>query len=114
MDNNARNASRALSVIKTLSAHPWANSPKILVSLVRSLVCSRLTYGLEAMPHITDLGLAHFTWIEVHGLWTALRLLRSVPHSLLYREAGVLPLGQKFWGSTSSLVQPSTSSTVRQ
>ena len=29
-------------------------------------------------------------------------------------EAGVLPLGQKFWGSTSSLVQPSTSSAVRQ
>ena len=87
VDNNARNASRALIVIKALSAQPWANSPKILVSLVRSLVRSRLIYGLEAMPHITDSGLARLTRIEVHGLRIALGLPRSAPHSLVYREA---------------------------
>ena len=64
VDNNARNASRALNLIKALSAQPWANSPKILVCLVRCLVRSRLTYGLEAMPHITDTGLARLTRIE--------------------------------------------------
>ena len=95
VDNNARNASHALNVIKALSAQPWANSPKILVSLVRSLVRSRLIYGLEAMPHNTDSGLARLTRIEVHGLRTALGLSRSAPHSLVYREAGVLPLGQR-------------------
>ena len=68
VDNNARNASRALNLIKALSAQPWANSPKTLVSLVRCLVRSRLTYGLEAMPHITDTGLARLTRIEEHGL----------------------------------------------
>ena len=52
---------------------------------------SRLAYGLEAMPHITDSGLARLTRIEVHGLRTALGLPRSAPHSLVYREAGVLP-----------------------
>ena len=46
------------------------------------------------MPHITDSGLARLTRIEVHGLRTALGLPRSAPHSLVYREAGVLPLGQ--------------------
>ena len=94
VDNNSRNASRALSLIKALSAQPWANSPKTLVSLVRCLVRSRLTYGLEAMPHITDTGLARLTRIEVHGLRIALGLPQSAPHSLVYREAGVLPLGQ--------------------
>ena len=37
--HNARNASRALNVIKVLSAQPWANTPKILVNVVRALVC---------------------------------------------------------------------------
>ena len=59
VDNIAKSASRALNVIKVLSAQPWANSPKSLVSLVR-----RLT-----------------------------RLLGVLAHSLVYREAGVLPLG---------------------
>ena len=40
--------SRALNVIKVLSTQPWENPPKVLVSLVRSLVRSRLVYGLEA------------------------------------------------------------------
>ena len=84
VDNNARNASRALIVIKALSAQPWANSPKIHVSLVRSLVRSRLIYGLEAIPYITDSGLARLTQIEVHGLRTALGLPRSAPDSLVY------------------------------
>ena len=46
------------------------------------------------MPHITDTGLARLTRIEVHGLRIALGLPQSAPHSLVYREAGVLPLGQ--------------------
>ena len=94
VDNNAKSASRVLNVIKILSAQPRAKSPKILVSLVRSLVRSLLTYGLEDMPHITDSGLACLTKMEVHGLQTALGLPRSAPHSLVYREAGVLLLGQ--------------------
>ena len=117
VDNNARNASRALNLIKALSTHPWANSPKILISLVRSLVRSRLTYGLEAMPHITDTGLARLTWIEVHGLWITLGLPRSAPHSLVYREAGVLPLGQHIQLSAAKYkfrCQTVTNSTVQE
>ena len=117
VDNNAKSASRALNVIKVLSAQPWANSPKILVSLVRSPVRSLLTYGLEAMPHITDSGLACLTKMEVHGLRTALGLPRSAPHSLVYREAGVLPLGQYFQLSAAKYkfcCQTVTNSTVHE
>ena len=35
--------------------------PKILVNVVRALVRSRLSYGLEAMPHLLKTGLARFT-----------------------------------------------------
>ena len=89
--HNARNASRALNVIKVVSAQPWANTPKIPVNVVRALVRSRLSYGLEAMPHLSKTGLARLTAIEVRGLRLALGLPQSVPQCLVYREAGLLP-----------------------
>ena len=78
---------------------------------------SRLTYGLEAMPHITDSDLARLTRIEVHGLRIALGLLRSAPHNLVYREAGVLPLGQHIQLSAAKYkfrCQTVTNSTVHE
>ena len=45
-----------LSVIKVLTAQPWANTPKILVNVVRALVRLRLSYG-QAMPHLSETGL---------------------------------------------------------
>ena len=89
--HNARNASRALNVIKVLSAQPWANTSKILVNVVRALMRSRLSYGLGAMPHLSKTGLARLTAIEVRGLRLALGLPQSVPQCLVYREAGLLP-----------------------
>ena len=89
--HNARNASRALNVIKVVSAQPWANTPKMPVNVVRALVRSRLSYGLEAMPHLSKTGLARLTAIEVRGLRLALGLPQSVPQCLVYREAGLLP-----------------------
>ena len=50
------------------------NTPKILVNVVRALVRSRLSYGLEAMPHLSKTGLARLTAIEVRGLRLALGL----------------------------------------
>ena len=89
--HNARNASRTLNVIKVLSAQPWANTPKILVNVVRALVRSRLSYGLEAMPHLSKTGLTRLTAIEVRGLRLALGLPQSVPQCLVYRGAELLP-----------------------
>ena len=89
--HNARNASRALNVIKVLSAQHWANTPKILVNVVRALVRSRLSYGLEAMPRLSKTGLARLTAIEVRGLRLAFELPQSVRLCLVYREAGLLP-----------------------
>ena len=76
---------RALNVIKVLSAQPWANTPKILVNVVRALVRSRLSYGLEVMPHLSKTGLACLTATEVRGLRLALGLPQSVPQCLVYR-----------------------------
>ena len=61
--HNARNASRALNVIKVVSSQPWANTPKMPVKVVRALVRSRLSYGLEAMPHLSKTRLARLTAI---------------------------------------------------
>ena len=63
----------------------------LLTNVVRALVRSRLSYGLEAMPHLSKTGLARFTAIEVPGLRLALGLPQSVPQCLVYREAGLLP-----------------------
>ena len=104
MDHNARKASHALNVIKVLSTQPWANPPKVLVSLVRSLVRSRLVYGLEAMPSITETGLKRLTAIEVLALRLALGLPQSVPHSLVYRDAGLLPLKDQIQLMTAKYV----------
>ena len=104
VDHNARNASRALNVIKVLSTQPWANPPKVLVSLVRSLVRSRLVYGLEAMPSITETGLKRLTAIEVRALRLALGLPQSAPHSLVYRDAGLLPLRDQIQLMTAKYV----------
>ena len=79
-------------MIKVLSAQPWANTPKILVNVVRALVRSRLSYGQEAMPHLSKTGLARFTAIEVRGLRLALgraAVRAAVPG--VQREAGLLP-----------------------
>ena len=65
--------------------------PKMPVNVVRALVRSRLSYGLEAMPHLSKTGLARLTAIEVRGLRLALGLPQSVPQCLVYREAGLLP-----------------------
>ena len=54
VSKNIQSASRAaLNMIKMLTTQPWANTPKVLVDLVRGLVRSRLTYGLEAMHNIS-------------------------------------------------------------
>ena len=104
VDHNARNASRALNVIKVLSTQPWVNPPKVLVSLVRNLVRSRLVYGLEAMPSITETGLKRLTAIEARALRLALGLPQSVPHSLVYRDAGLLPLRDQIQLMTAKYV----------
>ena len=76
----------------------------VLVSLVRSLVRSRLVYGLEAMPSITETGLKRLTAIEVRALRLALGLPQSALHSLVYRDAGLLPLRDQIQLMTAKYV----------
>ena len=46
--SNIQSALRATNLIKLLSRMPWANQPQTIITLVKSLVRSRLYYDLEA------------------------------------------------------------------
>ena len=46
--SNIQSALRATNLVKLLSRMPWANQPKSMITLVKSLVRSRLYYGPEA------------------------------------------------------------------
>ena len=56
------------------------------------------------MPSITETGLKRLTAIEVRALRLALGLLQSVPHSLVYRDAGLLPLRDQIQLMTAKYV----------
>ena len=71
---------------------PWANQPKTMITLVKSLVRSRLYYGLEAcydMP--ASLITSGIERAECRAIKLALGLPRATPRYLAYREAGMLP-----------------------
>ena len=56
------------------------------------------------MPSITETGLKRLTAIEVRALRPALGLPQSVPHSLVYRDAGLLPLRDQIQIMTAKYV----------
>ena len=56
------------------------------------------------MPSITETGLKRLTDIEVRSLRLALGLPQSVPHSLVYRDAGLLPLRDQIQIMTAKYV----------
>jgi len=46
--SNIQSPLRATNLVKLLSRMPWANQPKTMTTLVKSLVRSRIYYGLKA------------------------------------------------------------------
>ena len=91
--HNINASQRAVNLIKVLAHHPWANHPKQMVTLVQSLVRSRLLYGLETCFEHTKSMRVSLERAECKALKIALGLPRATPRELTYREAGILPIG---------------------
>ena len=70
---------------------PWANRPKTMITLVKSLVRSRLYYGLEACYDMPASLVTAIKRAECRAIKLALGLPRATPRFLAYREAGMLP-----------------------
>ena len=70
---------------------PWANQPKTMITLVKSLVRSRLYYGLEACYDMPTSLITATEQVECRAIRLALGLPRATPRYLAYREAGMLP-----------------------
>ncbi len=89
--NNIQSALRATNLVKLLSRMPWANQPKTMIALVKSLVRSRLYYGLEACYDMPASLITAIEQAECRAIKLALGLPRATPRYLAYREAGMLP-----------------------
>ena len=89
--SNIQSALRATNLVKLLSRMPWANQPKTVITLVKSLVRSRLYYGLEACYDMPPSLITAIEQAECRAIKLALGLPRATPRYLAYREAGMLP-----------------------
>ena len=89
--SNIQSALRATNLVKLLSRMPWANQPKTMITLVKSLVRSRLYYGLEACYDMPPSLITAIERAECRAIKLALGLPRATPRYLAYREAGMLP-----------------------
>jgi len=90
--HNIASAQRAVNLIKSLYHNDWANDPKIMVTLVKSLVRSRLTWGLEGCHSLSRDLWRRLTVMECRALKIALGLRSCTPNNLVYRDAGMLPI----------------------
>ena len=95
ISSNALKAQAAVNIIKMLSRTPWASATKTMITLVQSLVRSRLLYGLEAFFEATPRLIEKLRVVETKALKIALGLPQWTPVHLVYREAGILPLGEE-------------------
>ncbi len=89
--SNIQSALRATNLVKLLSRMPWANQPKTMITLVKSLVRSRLYYGLEACYDMPASLITAIEQAECRAIKLALGLPRATARYLAYREAGMLP-----------------------
>ena len=93
INSNIAASVRAVNLIKILASQPWANHPNLMVTLVQSLVRSRLLFGLETSFEQSKTMRDKLERAECKALKIALGLPRATPRALTYREAGILPIG---------------------
>ena len=89
--SNIQSALRATNLVKLLSRMPWANQPKTMITLVKSLVRSRLYYGLKACYDMPASLITAIERAECRPIKSALGLPRATPRYLAYRPTGMLP-----------------------
>ena len=82
-------------LLKTLKCTPGCSSTVSLLHVARALVRSRLTYGQEAYFTASPNDLRKLQNAETAVLRFILGLARGSPPSLVYREAGWLPLPEQ-------------------
>ena len=89
--SNIQSVLWATNLVKLLSLMPWANQPKTMITLVKSLVRSRLYHGLETCYDMPASLITAIVQAECRVIKLALGLPRATPRNLAYREAGMLP-----------------------
>jgi ribonuclease HI len=88
-------ASKALGIIKAMSRIPWAAKSDLLVTLVQTLVRSRLLYGIEAFFSTSEHQISKLVAVECQALKIALGVPKCTANHLVYREAGLLPFEEE-------------------
>jgi ribonuclease HI len=104
INQNNLSGLRALNIIKMLATTPWASPPKTMVILVQSLVRSRLIFGFEAFYSAPEHLIHRLEITECKALKIALGLPSSAPNYLVYRDAGLLPLGEEIRRRSASYI----------
>ena len=83
------------NILKSLQSTPGGKHIPSLLKVIKSLVRSKLTYGQEAYFSANNNILKKLQTKECEFLRYALGLARGTPQSLVYREAGWLPLDKE-------------------
>ena len=82
----------ALNIIKILSYSSWGSDSKTLLNLFRSLIRSKLDYGLAVYGNVSDDTLEPLNVLHRQGIRLCLGAFKSSPKEALYVEANEPPL----------------------
>ena len=95
MQHIRNNAYKALNLIKTIAKKHWARGTKFLITVVRAVVRSRLTYGQECFFAAAPSHLKIIESIETIALKIALGVPKYAQNRLVYAEVGWLSLSEE-------------------
>ncbi|XP_076041837.1 uncharacterized protein LOC143025718 [Oratosquilla oratoria] len=79
------NATRALNLVRVIRREPWGQRRETLISIVKSLVRSRLLFGSPAMHDLPPGVVYRLARVECQVLRLGLGLLASVPHEQVHK-----------------------------
>ena len=86
---------RAMNLIKHLAGQHWCRGTEFLVDLVRLLIRSRITYGIEAFFGMTNSDLERLNGLESRALKIALGIPAQANRSDTYREVAWLTIREQ-------------------
>ena len=86
---------RAMNLIKHLAGQHWCRGTKFLVDLVRLLIRSRITYGIEAFFGMTNSDLEMLNGLESRAIKIALGIPAQANRSDTYREVAWLTIEEQ-------------------
>ena len=92
IDHLITKSTTALNFIKIIAKESWAKNTKFLIYLVKTLVRSRLMYGMEAFHSLSKMQLRKLSQIETRALKSALGIPIMAVNKLVYRDIDWLPL----------------------